>query len=599
MPKVETKYHILSIDDNKNNLFTLKALLSSLENAQTTEVLSAKEALDILLKEKIDLILCDVQMPEINGFEFAKIIKSNKKTKDIPIIFVTAIFKSEDFIKEGFELGAIDYITKPIDDHQLLNKINLYLKIFQEKNRAVENEKLFYDIAQSIGDGIYTLDKELKATFINDVALKLLGFEKKELLGQNIHEYIHYKNVHNEHIPIEECLADRSMREGDIFKNDDDVLIKKNGDFLYVSLTATPLFAKNELIGTVVVFKDKTDTKKINFMKKERRKNKEQIIHSMIEMIEARDSYTAGHTKRVAHYCVLIAKEMGYKQDEIDILEHAAWLHDIGKISTPDNVLLKPGKLNTLEYNIIQEHLTTGYNMLSKIDQYKPLADIMREHHERFDGTGYPRGLKGDEIQPLSRIMMVADSFDAMTTNRIYKAKKSIKVALEELKTLSGVYYHPEVVASALIALKDVKIDTEISQLPQTTIEEQRFSYFYRDRLTGLFVVEYLNLILKYYLHSVSVYMYKIELHNFGKYNKEFGWKKGDTFLINFSEYLNSVAKNALVFRVEGDDFLLLSEKKIENFQKEIDDLALIKDINIQCKVKEEFVKDVHEKFKF
>ena len=119
------KYTILCIDDNKNNLFTLNALLSTVENINSIEVLGAKEALNVLLTQKIDLILWDVQMPDINGFELATMIKSNKKTRDIPIIFVTAVFKSEEFISQGFEIGAVDYLTKPIDDNQLLNKITL------------------------------------------------------------------------------------------------------------------------------------------------------------------------------------------------------------------------------------------------------------------------------------------------------------------------------------------------------------------------------------------------------------------------------------------------------------------------------------------
>lgn len=597
MPTLNNKYHILCIDDNKNNLFSLGALLKSLKNSESTEVLSAKAALDVLLKNKIDLILCDVQMPEINGFEFAKMIKSNKKTKDIPIIFVTAVFKSEDFIKEGFELGAIDYITKPIDDNQLLNKINLYLQVFEERNKALENEKLFYDIAQSIGDGIYTLDKNLNTTFVNDVALKSLGFTKEELIGKHMHDYIHYKDINNEPLPLHRCLSQRTLLQGEIIKDENEVLVKKNGELLHVSMTVSPLFVKNEVVGTVTVFSDKTDTYRINKLKIERRKNQEQIIYSMIEMIEARDSYTAGHTRRVAHYCVLIAKEMGYNEKEIKLLETAAWLHDIGKISTPDNVLLKPGKLNSIEYNIIKEHLSSGYEMLSKVDQYKPIAKIMREHHEKFNGSGYPDGLKGNQIKPLSRIMIVADAFDAMTTTRIYKSKKTVKIALDEVRSLSGLHFHPEVVEASLIALKDVTIDIDISQLPQTVMEEQRFSYFYRDRLTDLFVMEYLSSILRYYIHSPSLYMYDIQLHNFSKYNKEFGWKQGDELLINCAEFLKKVDKDSISFRVEGDDFLILSEKKLLNLQDDINNLAFIKNTSVTCSVSEEYISDVHDKF--
>ncbi len=594
MPRVRSsKYNILCVDDNKNNLFTLNALLSSVDNIKSIEVLCAKDALDILLTQHIDLILCDVQMPDINGFELAKMIKSNRKTKHIPIIFVTAVFKSEEFIKQGFEIGAVDYITKPIDDNQLLNKITLYLKIFEQKNRLAQSEKRFYDIAQSIGDGIYTLDINHKATFVNAEALSILGFEKDELFGKEIHNYIHYKDVNNKHIPLNECMAHRSMQEGEVYKNSNELLIKKNGSFVSVSMVATPLLSNSSIIGSVVVFSDNTSKNKILKLEREKVKNQEQIILSMIDMIESRDSYTAGHTRRVAEYCVLIATEMGYSEEDIELLKNAAWLHDIGKISTPDSVLLKPGSLNDTEYRLIKEHLSAGYEMLKWIDQYKVISEIMREHHEKYDGSGYPQGLKGNAIKPLSRIMIVADAFDAMTTNRVYKPKKAISVALKELQKLSAIHFHPDVVDAAVVALKKIEIDSDISQLPKTVIEEQRFSYFYKDRLTNLFIIEYLELILRYYVNSNSIYIYDIKLHNFSKYNREFGWKEGDNFLIKFSEFINSLYKESVVFRVEGDDFLIVSEAKLDTIKSEISDYFNLKSSVVTFSIKEEFFDNV------
>ena len=582
-----TKYTILCVDDNKNNLFTLTALLKTLENVQTIEALSADEGLTLLLKNHVDLILSDVQMPDINGFEFAKILKSNKKTKDIPIIFVTAIFKSEEFIKYGFEIGAVDYITKPIDDNQLLNKIHLYLKLFSEKEKATQNEKKLYELAQSIGDGVYTIDREEKITFINHEALRLLGFQESELLGKHAHEYIHYKDKNSKKVSSKECKIHTSMLRGEKVSDNNDAMIKKDGSILEVSLVATPLFIDGEVVGTVVTFHDKSNEKKIQRLESEKSKNQEQIIHSMVGMIESRDTYTAGHTKRVAYYCELIAKEMGYKDEEIELLKKSAWLHDIGKISTPDSVLLKPAKLNNLEYELIQDHLNAGYLLLSKIDAYKEIADIMREHHEKYDGSGYPRGLKAQEIRPLSRIMIVADSFDAMTTNRIYKAKKSVTTALQELQELSAKSYHPEVVDAACRALKDIKIDANITQLPQTSIEEQRFSYFYKDRLTDLFIIDYIDIILRDHFHAVKSYKYSINLHKFSAYNTQFTWKKGDEFLKEFAHFLKKIYPKQLIFRIEGDDFLIVSEEKLENIDTDIATFEKFKDTNVSFTVSE------------
>ncbi len=587
------KYTVLCIDDNQNNLFSLNALLSTVKNISSIEVLGAREALDVLLKQNIDLILCDVQMPDINGFELAKIIKSNKKTKDIPIIFVTAVFKSDEFIEQGFEIGAVDYLTKPIDDNQLLNKIMLYLKIFDEKYKAVQKEKRFYDIAQSIGDGIYTLDTKNLTTFINDRALELLGFQKDELLGKKIHDYIHYKDKNNNQILEKECYAYKTMLSGKKYFKDDEYLIKKDGSFLAVSMNITPLYENNKIAGTVAVFRDKTSHNLLNELKHEKIKNQEQIIHTMIDILESRDSYTAGHTRRVAEYCELIAKEMHYSKEDIELLKSAAWLHDIGKISTPDSVLLKPGRLDNEEYKIIQNHLDAGYEILKNIDQYKMIAEIIREHHERYDGKGYPRALKDDEIKPLSRIMIVADAFDAMTTNRIYKAKKSVKEALKELEELSTMQFHPDVVNAAVIALKNVNIDISISQLPQTLVEEKRFSHFYKDKLTNLFSVEYFDSVIKYYIKKDDVYIDTIRLNHFSKYNKKFGWKEGDKFLVDFAVYLRKFYKKSILFRIEGDDFMVVSEAEIENLDVNVCKYIADKKTDITCSIEHIFVKDI------
>ena len=585
------KYTILCIDDNQNNLYSLNALLSTIPNVTSIEVLNAKDALDVLLLQQVDLILCDVQMPDINGFELAKIIKSNKKTKYIPIIFVTAVFKTDEFISQGYDLGAVDYLTKPIDDQQLRNKITLYLKIFDEKNKALQSEKRFYDIAQSIGDGIYSLNTEDETTFINNKALELLEFGKEELLGKKIHDYIHYKDKQNNQVLSKDCNVHKTMIDGEVYFNDE-FLVKKDGTFLPVSLKVTPLYENNMIIGTVAIFRDKTSQNLVKQLKKDKEKTQEQIIFSMIDILEARDSYTAGHTKRVAKYCELIAKEMDYSSQDIELVKTAAWLHDIGKVSTPDSVLLKPGKLNEDEYHIIQQHLTSGYDILKNIDEYKDIAEIMHEHHEKYDGTGYPNGLKGEEIRPLSRIMIVADAFDAMTTNRIYKAKKSVKESLSELEELSMIQFHPDVVSAAVVALKDILIDTDISQHPQTLVEEQRFSQFYKDKLTNLYSIEYFNLVLKHYTDKQDVFIYTIELKDFTKYNRKYGWNKGDNFLVDFAVYLRNNFKNTIVFRIEGDDFMLVSSLKIENIDFELEKYFQNQNL-IGYRVQEEFIKDI------
>lgn len=299
----------------------------------------------------------------------------------------------------------------------------------------------------------------------------------------------------------------------------------------------------------------------VDLKSKEQRENYEKTILSLVTMIDKRDTYTGGHSERVAKYCKLIAKEMGYDKEKCKLIYRAGVLHDIGKIATPDAILLKPGKLNDLEYKIIQEHVLMSRKVLAKIPMYKEFIDIIIAHHEHYDGSGYPNGLKGDEIPELARIMVIADAFDAMTTSRIYKARKSIGSAIQELKELSGIHFHPSVVKSAVKVLSQVDISSQISQLPKSELEQERFAYFYKDQLTNLYNTSYLDLVLTKNIEDKKYkYISIILLHNFAKYNMKHGWINGDKFLNKFADLLKEKFPDGLLFRIHGDDFVLIEE---------------------------------------
>ncbi len=317
----------------------------------------------------------------------------------------------------------------------------------------------------------------------------------------------------------------------------------------------------------------------------ERTANYEETIFSFVDMIEQRDTYTAGHTERVANYCELIAKEMGIDENQTRKLYKAAILHDIGKVATPDSVLLKPGKLTSLDYDLIKLHAFAGYEMLSNIEMYQELAVIILNHHERHDGQGYPNGIKGDEIPLLSRVMTVADAFDAMTTNRIYKARKEIPEALAELQTFSGSQFHPEVVKAAVKVLAGVTISTSINQLPVSNLEKKRFSYFFNDKLTGLYNEDYLKII----LNNLSLNQYKclhmLHLLNVPKYNKLHGWDKGNLLLKEFAGELVACFPEALVFRAYGNDFAFISKVHIAIESEALNIFKCIADTEIEVDV--------------
>jgi len=306
-------------------------------------------------------------------------------------------------------------------------------------------------------------------------------------------------------------------------------------------------------------------TSELNRFISYQQKNYEKTLLSIVEMIEKRDSYTAGHSKRVAQYCQKIAQEMGYDDEVCTKLYRAGILHDVGKIATPDVILLNPKKLNKVEYTLIQEHVSVSFQLLSHIPMFEDLAHIIYEHHERYDGRGYPRGLSGNEINPFSQIMIIADAFDAMTTTRIYKARKSIDEAIIELRACSGTQFHPKVVEKAISALKNIKISDGINQLPASTLEKERFAYFYKDFMCNVFNRNYLDMCLMENKNSHEYhYMYVFFLKNLSTYNKKFGWDKGNMVLIDIASKLVEYFEDAMVFRVFGDDFTIMAKKSIQ-----------------------------------
>ncbi|MBV5279290.1 MAG: HD domain-containing protein, partial [Campylobacteraceae bacterium] len=146
----------------------------------------------------------------------------------------------------------------------------------------------------------------------------------------------------------------------------------------------------------------------------------QEIIEMFSNLVEEKDVYTAGHSKRVAMYSAKLAEALGLSDEEQTTIYQAGLLHDVGKVLTPESILLKPRKFNHREYEIIKRHAIDGERIVSSFSAFAPFAKIILHHHERFDGNGYPEGLKGDEIPLLSRIMAVADVYDALTSQRVY-----------------------------------------------------------------------------------------------------------------------------------------------------------------------------------
>jgi putative nucleotidyltransferase with HDIG domain len=169
-------------------------------------------------------------------------------------------------------------------------------------------------------------------------------------------------------------------------------------------------------------------------------------LEAMGDALDLRDEETEGHSRRVTAYTIALAREMGLKAEELKVIARGAFLHDLGKIATPDSILLKPGKLDPEEMEIMREHCRQGYQIVSKIPFLAEASEIVYAHQERFDGTGYPRGLRGVQIPLGARIFAIADTLDAMTSDRPYRKGTSFEIARDEIKRCSGTQFDPTVV---------------------------------------------------------------------------------------------------------------------------------------------------------
>lgn len=206
-----------------------------------------------------------------------------------------------------------------------------------------------------------------------------------------------------------------------------------------------------EIVTNVTLLKLTHDVEEL---KLQQRKICEQAVKSMLKALDAKDHYTYGHSMRVAFYSISLGQEMGLSEDELYDLEMAALFHDIGKIGVPDSVLLKPSRLTEEEFDEMKLHPSKSWEILKDFEVFQDVARYAKHHHERYDGRGYPDALKGEEIPFFSRIILIADTFDAMTSTRPYRKGLSYDVAFSELQEFSGSQFDPDLVVHFINAMK-------------------------------------------------------------------------------------------------------------------------------------------------
>jgi len=474
----------------------------------------------------------------------------------------------------------------------LREKAKYFSTLYVEDEEALRTKtaaflsKIFKDVEVAV-DGKDGLDKYLHNKYdiiITDILMPNMN-------GLELISNIRKKNKKQE-IIITSAYAEQSYLTESIQLGVTGYIIKPLDfnnviDVLEQSLDKLILVRENEMYKTKLEEMVDEKTKKVIQLQNEQVSNYEHAIKSLVIMMERRDTYTGGHSERVAQYSKDIADAMGIEKEQCDLIYQAGILHDIGKIITPDSILLKPGKLTEDEYSLIKDHVIAGYEILSQVPMYKELAEIVHAHHEHYDGNGYPRSLKGEKIPLLARIMTIADTFDAMTTSRVYKGRKSKDEAIQEMLTLSGSWYDPDIIKIAIETLKKVDVVDHTGQEPNSVIDDERFAYFYKDPLTHGYNHLYLDFILRKNRDEKKFLCFNIiYIRNFSSYNKKHGWNEGDLFLSDFATYLQSEFPDSQFFRIFGDNFLLLKNIHQDVDIDKINESELLKKNNLKCKHK-------------
>ncbi len=363
------------------------------------------------------------------------------KTKELPtkqfIKILPVIHQLEKI--EGI-LIIIEDVTTYLDYEEEAEKKRRHLKALEEKARRGESEAINWlkeqldfnnALTENLGEGIIVFNWGGLIKFINPATEKVLGWNNAEIFG------IHVKNIISDPGKV---LSVFDKKEP--VRSYEEFFKKRDGEMLPVSYVVSPIIIKGEARSAIITFLDISEKKAIEEKLKEGyrrvKKTLDDLVRTLSYTSEVRDPYTAGHQRRVTRIALAIAEEMGFDGDAIEVIKTAGIIHDIGKIAIPSEILSKPGKLTIYEMQMLKGHSRMGYEILKDIEFGYPIANIILQHHERVNGTGYPDGLKGDEILMEARILAVADVVEAMASHRPYRPALGIDAALEEIEKNAG-----------------------------------------------------------------------------------------------------------------------------------------------------------------
>jgi response regulator RpfG family c-di-GMP phosphodiesterase len=454
---------ILVVDDYAPTRNLIVEALEQQGDYRGCEAGNGLEAIEFLEKNPCDMVISDVMMPLMGGMELLQALWERNFT--IPVIMMTSK-PAIDLTVSAMKKGVVDFLQKPFDIDKLIFKVDLCLRegaaapVSRQDTMAMKEEREQLSIKSYVYEAV-----ERAAGDNDEIFQTIVELAMKIADGQSCALHL-YDREYRKFYPKAQKGEDYGFYGAntistiaDIYQQaidkKDAVMVHSDSDpFISPSMICAPLLIHGSVLGVLSIRKKttggvftKNDLHQILSLAKRASLNLENKIlyesmyenltstfMALVAAIQVRDHYTEEHSRRVTKASVKIAIEMGLSGIEVERVRIAAQLHDLGKISIPDNVLLKPGSLTTEEFEIIKQHPVTGDAILSHISLLDDERNIVLHHHERWDGRGYPHGLAGEDIPLLSRIMMVADSFDAMTSDRPYRKGLSTETAVSELK---------------------------------------------------------------------------------------------------------------------------------------------------------------------
>lgn len=442
---------ILIVDDDKVSRVMVRQMIEDMTDEFKVIIFSSGEDLLAELGNlKPDAVICDIEMPGIDGLEVCRRIKADKN-RFIPIILITGRRLTRDEIIAGYKSGCDDYIVKPFSADELFARLNPILTIKKLQDRILnENEHLEIKVKKRTQE-LAISRENYKAMFDNTTAGVCPVNSRGVILDCNNSLISTLKLNYNDIVGKKFCNLFSSvdiewLKKESLSNLNEDAIIYKaktvNNSTKYLSLVIK-LFTYNDEISYLYITNDITlNINAFNKMKK----MTINLATILTQTIEAKDPYTKGHCMRVAALSLSLGKLCSLDHKQLDNLRLGSLFHDIGKIGINKKILNKTGKLSDEEYNNIKQHTIIGENILKNVDFLKPILSMIRGHHERFNGSGYPDGISGKDLTIEERIIAIADVYDALTSSRSYRDPMTTADALKELTKQKCEHFDPMLV---------------------------------------------------------------------------------------------------------------------------------------------------------